>query len=124
MDADSKCMEQDPSTQLRTGDSEQDADFDSKVSSPSIVDSPPFSKLSITEGKNGTAHLKNGLGASSEPYHDAEPVKKLRCLCRFKMIYVICVVVVAVWGLLSLPIIFYHLPEHKVCILAVDLINC
>ena len=28
---------------------------------------------------------------------------------------VVCIVIVTVWGLLSLPVIFYHLPQKQVC---------
>lgn len=80
-----------------------------KVSSPTITGQPPSAKLNGGgKGQNGTAHL-NGKGLP-EP----SSLQK-KCCCQLKMIHFLCVVIIAVWGLLSLPIIFYHLPSDEVC---------
>jgi len=39
-------------------------------------------------------------------------------------IVVVCLVIVIVWGLLTLPIIFYHLRRYQVGMVALQLLYC
>ena len=64
----------------------------SQLSEAEKVSSPTVKMAGYAECKDRTA---NG--------------KKRSCL-GLKMSHLLCVVIVAVWGLLLLPIIFYHLP--------------
>ena len=43
--------------------------------------------------------------------------------CKLKVVHILVVVVAAVWALLSLPIIFYHLPVEEVHIVAYTIIR-
>ena len=42
--------------------------------------------------------------------YGAAEKRSYSCCLRLRMSHLLCVVIVAVWGLLLLPIVFYHLP--------------
>ena len=71
--------------------------------------------------QNGTIHKFDSMkqnGSSYVPAKDGEGAGSSRdgakrC-CHFKVAYLLWLVVFIVWGLLLLPIIFYHLPTDEV----------
>jgi hypothetical protein len=73
--------------------------YETKISSPT-------SATPSTVLKNGTADLGKELQ------------NRCCCACELKMVHFLWLVVVVVWGLLSLPIIFYHIPPVSHCLLA------
>ena len=77
--------------------------YDMKTSSPTT----PEGIRIPTPAKLENGHLKE-KEASQCPH-----VLQKKCCCELKMIHYLWLVVLAVWVLLSLPVIFYHIPSDS-----------
>ena len=93
-----------------------------------IPDGDIEAAIGISDCKNG--HISNGdskgatLGLQTGNHGFIGKIQG-RCAslpCQLKMVHILMVLVAAVWGLLSLPIIFYHLPPEEVSINATWLV--
>ena len=91
------------------------------IISPSAADEPLALEL---EGVGDDASRAQQQDQSPEPAERShKPMEKLRIISekKWQRLQVGCLVAVlaVVWGLLSLPVIFYYIPQDQVCIIII-----
>ena len=117
---------------LHKGDDQAELNDSAIIIMEDKLDSPlyktPDTAAAVSVGNGAADSRQLDLGSPTEPAMSADsPQSSLEgagentrwheCCYHVKMAILLCVIV-AVWGLLSLPIIFYHLPMPEVCHMA------